>query len=360
MDTIRRVTLRDIAKKSGFHYSTVSLALRGEPRLPEETRSKILRVAQEAGYCPDPMMKALAFYRNTLRPPTYHSTLAWLVNDGKTVFHPNYNFKECLAGAQERAGELGYKVEEFLLRKPGMTPAMMARILQNRGIVGILIAPQPNARMRMSIRMDWSSFTAVSFGYTLAYPSFHRVTSHHFRASRLTVRALLSLGYRRIGLCIHRIWNGRVDGAWVGGYFSETASGRNVSRIEPLLVEGWAKKRIHNWIRANRLDAVIFDTSHFIDLLSETPCFSVPQKLGAASLQIYRDDNVHAGIFQNEVEIGRASVDHLVHLLHSHSRGIPLVHQNILIDGVWKENHTIRRMNLDEAATKKPPAYSTI
>jgi DNA-binding LacI/PurR family transcriptional regulator len=348
--SLRRVTLRDIAKKSGFHYSTVSLALRGDPRLPEETRRKILRIAQESGYCPDPMMKALAFYRNALRPPIYHSTLAWLVNDSKSVFHSGYNFRECLEGAQERAGELGYKLEEFLLRRPGMTPAQMARILQNRGIVGILAAPQPNARMRMRIQMDWSSFTAVTYGYTLASPSFHRITSHHFRAARLTVRMLLSLGYRRIGLCVHRIWNGRVDGAWVGGYFSEMESGRKSDQIPPLLVDGWERNRIYAWIRENGLDAVIVDSSEFIDLISESANFSVPQKLGAASLQIYRDDHVHTGIYQNESEIGRASVDHLVHLLHAHSRGVPLVHQNILIEGIWKEQQTTRRIRAPEGA----------
>ncbi|MCE0499782.1 MAG: LacI family transcriptional regulator [Methylacidiphilales bacterium] len=356
MDLIpRRITIRDIAKKSGFHYSTVSLALRGEPRLPAETRKKILRVAREAGYSPDPMMKALAFYRNAIRPPTYHSTLAWLVNDSKSVFHLRTSFSAYLEGAQQRAGELGYKLEEFLLRKPGMTPALMAQVLENRGIAGILIHPQPGARMQMRIRMDWSSFAAVSFGYSLAFPSFHRVTNHHFRTVKLTVRKLYSFGYRRIGLCVHRIWNGRVDGAWVGGYFSEIASGRKACRIDPLLVEGWEKTRILDWIRANRLDAVIVDETHFIDLISESPGFSVPQKLGAVSLGVTRDDTVHSGVDQNEIEIGRAAVDHLVQLLHSHRRGIPLIPQNILIEGTWRENRTTRRINLSESKGKKFP-----
>jgi hypothetical protein len=75
------------------------------------------------------------------------------------------------------------------------------------------------------------------------------------------------------------------------------------------------------------------------------PSLSVPQKLGAASLQVFSDDTVHSGIYQNETEIGRASVDHLVHLLQSHSRGIPPVNQNILIEGTWREQHTTRRIH---------------
>ena len=37
----RRVTLSDIAKKAGVHVTTVSLAMRNHPRLPETTRQRI-------------------------------------------------------------------------------------------------------------------------------------------------------------------------------------------------------------------------------------------------------------------------------------------------------------------------------
>jgi len=37
----RRVTLADIARKAGVHVTTVSLAMRNHPRLPEKTRQRI-------------------------------------------------------------------------------------------------------------------------------------------------------------------------------------------------------------------------------------------------------------------------------------------------------------------------------
>lgn len=40
-----RATLRDIAETTGFSTNTVSLALHGSPRLPDETRGVILREA---------------------------------------------------------------------------------------------------------------------------------------------------------------------------------------------------------------------------------------------------------------------------------------------------------------------------
>src|SRR5690606_10532562 len=68
------VTQQMIADAVGVHLSTVSLALRNDPRLPEETRARIRAVAQKLGYAPNPLVSLLmsrvrrrnAGYRGTL------------------------------------------------------------------------------------------------------------------------------------------------------------------------------------------------------------------------------------------------------------------------------------------------------
>jgi DNA-binding LacI/PurR family transcriptional regulator len=50
----------DVARKAGVDKSTVSLALSGSPKLPEATRSRIQRIAEELGYTPDPGLARLA------------------------------------------------------------------------------------------------------------------------------------------------------------------------------------------------------------------------------------------------------------------------------------------------------------
>ena len=64
-----RPTLRDIGRKTGFHYSTISLALRGHPRIPEATKQIIREAAEGLGYWPDPMLSVLCAYRLTKRLP---------------------------------------------------------------------------------------------------------------------------------------------------------------------------------------------------------------------------------------------------------------------------------------------------
>lgn len=49
----RRVTIRDVARVSGTSISTVSVALSGRPGVSEETRARVLKVANRLGWRPD-------------------------------------------------------------------------------------------------------------------------------------------------------------------------------------------------------------------------------------------------------------------------------------------------------------------
>ena len=52
-------TIKDVAKKCGVGVATVSYALNGSNQVSEETRSKILKVAEEMGYVPNSYARSL-------------------------------------------------------------------------------------------------------------------------------------------------------------------------------------------------------------------------------------------------------------------------------------------------------------
>ncbi len=54
-----RARLKDIAQATGFSANTVSLALRGSPRLPVETRERILKEAERLNYFPNHVARSL-------------------------------------------------------------------------------------------------------------------------------------------------------------------------------------------------------------------------------------------------------------------------------------------------------------
>jgi len=341
----RRTTIRDIAQKAGCHYSTVSLALRNEVEIGEKTRGKIQRLAREMGYCPDPMLRALAAYRTMNKPAHYHATLAWLTNANEPLSHTSRKY---LRGAQARAEQLGYKIEEFRVCGPDMRPERLPRILRARAISGLLVPPQPSPnRTQAEIRMDWSSLSAVAFGYSLAWPSLHLVVNNQHRSAKLAVQKLAEMGHRRIGLVVDDVANERTDGNWSGGYMAEVIRRQLAPQIffrrsgdSMTLLSAEEAPRLKAWLKKNKPEALIIDYSPpFIDWLRRTCGLRVPEDISVVSLNV--DHPSYSGIDQNEHEGGVAAVDFLVQLLHTNERGIPAIPRRLLIEGTWCDGKTV-------------------
>ena len=53
----KKTTISDIASKTGFSKTTVSFAFNKPERISPETRERILEVARQEGYIPDPMAR---------------------------------------------------------------------------------------------------------------------------------------------------------------------------------------------------------------------------------------------------------------------------------------------------------------
>ena len=60
----KKVTANDIARKSGYSLTAVSFAFNRPGRLSDEVREKILKVADELGYVPDPLARKFAMGRH--------------------------------------------------------------------------------------------------------------------------------------------------------------------------------------------------------------------------------------------------------------------------------------------------------
>lgn len=339
----RRVTIRDIAAAAGYHYSTVSLALRNAPSIPAATRKKIQKTAEALCYTPDPVIMALSAYRTAIRPVGERGTLAWLSNESVPVLGRRTNrFFRYSDSAQARAAELGYRLEEFNLRAPGMNPSRMAGILEARGISGILVAPQPRDRVRARIRMDWSRFSAVAIGHSLAWPALHLVANNQFATTQTAYRKLNSLGYRRIGLGIERIVDGRSNHAFLGGYLTEMWQWPPPVHLEPLLYDSWDAEKFRRWFHKWKPEAIIMQNPGHLEMAVATLGLRVPGDLGVVLCS--ESSKGIACVDQHSDEIGRAAVNFLVSLIRTNERGIPSVPHHVLIKGTWQSGGTVRRI----------------
>jgi LacI family transcriptional regulator len=341
---LQRVTLRDVAAAAGVHYSTVSLALRDHPRISESITRKVKETAERMGYQPDPALSALNAYRKTKLQAHYQSTLAWIDNWTDEVrLRDQPTFNEYFLGASERARQLGYEVEEFRMQKDGIRPEQLSRILRNRGIKGLLLAPQPTAGMQLPLAYEW--FSAITFGYSLKPRIFHLVTNHQPHSADLAFAHLKDLGYKRIGLLMHADHDEKVENAYLNGHWRFHHHNPGETRIEPCLVpQGKSIKTcLFRWFRKTRPDAIVavggFD---FVGWLGELGV-RVPGDVGLANLSVAENEPHLSGVHENGRIIGRTAVDFLVGMLQRGETGPPETPIRILVEGVWKPGQTVRQ-----------------
>jgi DNA-binding LacI/PurR family transcriptional regulator len=348
MKDIRRTTMREVAAKAGVSPSTVSRALQGHESIPKDTQEKIRLVAQELGYCPDPMLSALVAYRRSKKPTTFGGTLAW-VHDRTTrdADLKITTIREYFEGAQSRAAELGYKLEVFWLRDRGISKNNASKVLNTRGIRGILLPPQP--RTFAHLHLNWSQFSVVTFGYSLVSPHFHTVFPHYFRSMITVIRRLRALGYRRLGFAIHAPADKRVDQGWSAAFLCEQRLFRPQDRIPPLITKSFSdfsEKTFLNWYKAHKPDAIItfFYSMRIVNWLIEAG-IRIPEDVGMAAPTLHPGETYMAGVVGYPRQIGSSAVDLLVDMIHRNERGIPEFPRYTLVEGKWHLGQTLRRVN---------------
>jgi DNA-binding LacI/PurR family transcriptional regulator len=334
-----RVTLRDIAEKAGVHFTTVSMAMRHHRSIPKSTRDRILKIAERMGYTPDPVLGALMSYRSSKRQPKYQATLAWITNYNAVEGWSEVPiFEEYYLGAKEEATKRGYGLEKFWLKEEGMTARRMSEILRNRGIQGILLAPQQWAGTRLEL--EWDTFCTISFGQTLESPVLNSVSNNHFRSMVLLMEELFRRGYRRCGLVEEKRINRRVAYAWWGGFQVAHEAAHRAIEVKPLELEHWNEEAFMDWFLHYKPLVVISKYTQAVECLRGHG-FRVPEDVGFTVPSLPDRETVFSGMLENAIKLGQSSIRYLSGLIHLNERGIPETPERIMIDGTWFEGQTV-------------------
>lgn len=346
----RRVTLSDIAKKAGVHVTTVSLAMRNHPRLPEGTRQRIQALAEEMGYRPDPLLRALVAYRGGIIERRNTPTLAYVTN-----WSTQWGWKKVTAhgeffiGAQAKASELGYKLEHFWLKGEGMSQERLGQILYSRGINGLIIASH-SREMGDDLQLKWQNFSAVKIDYFPHQPALHNVTNHQSHIIRLAMQKVTAAGYKRVGFVMHRGWDHAVDHNWTAGFLCEQQHMPLKERIpghifpEPLPVERWFhehnaqvevdEKLFEKWLNRYQPEVLITKAS-FVQPALEKLGLRIPRDIALVDLFIDRADGPVAGVRQNHETVGGLAVEILAGQLQHNKFGVPGIPTTTYVEGTW-------------------------
>lgn len=352
----RRVTLADVARAAGVHVTTVSLALRNHPRLPEATRQRLKDLAGKMGYSPDPWMRALVSYRSKLAGPRTHPTIAYVTNWNtrwgwkQVTAHPDF-FK----GAQTKAEELGFRLDHFWMREPGLTHGRLSRIFEARGINGLIIASHVR-EIDEALQFDWARFSAVKIDYFPHEPALHNVTNNQCDIVRLAMRRVFAAGYRRVGFVMHRGWDHSVDHLWTAGFLCEQQHASERDRVPMHLfpdaepVEAWFNESkadvmpepqaFATWFNQHRPEVVIGKASFVLPRLAEMG-LRVPEDVAFVDVFLEKTDGEIAGVRQNHDTVGEIAVEILAGQLQHNKLGVPTIPTTTFVEGTWFDGKTL-------------------
>jgi LacI family transcriptional regulator len=208
------VTIKDIAKKAGVSYATVSRALNNHPEINIETRKKVLRIANEFGYQPN------AIARGLVKKET--KTLGLLIPDITNPFFP-----EVARGIEDAANEKGYTI--FLCNTNWSLEREVnyLNVLRQKQVDGILIAPASEKIDHLKkILSQWSKNTV-----SITRVNISNVTSvliDNVQGARMAVEHLLNRGYRKI--------------AFIGGLIDISANQERLQGYQEALADNEVKQ----------------------------------------------------------------------------------------------------------------------
>lgn len=289
------------------------------------------------GYRPNPLVAAHMFHLRTTRAPKFEATLAFLNAFTVPVHdHISVAFEELFQGARTRAEELGFQMEEFWLREPGMTSRRLSKILDARGINGLVIPPIPPGKGHLSL--DWERLSAVSIGYSMWRPKLHRVSHYHAHGLILAVKNLERLGYRRIGLALSTNFNERVDHGWIASLLDYQSYLPLEQRVPPLLELG-DMPGLADWYGQYKPDVVL--GHHEIVLKKLREIAQVPQEVGFVHLDRTATLMSCAGVDQQVGKIGATAVELVVSELQQNMRGVPSSPKLVFLEGEWVPGGTV-------------------
>jgi LacI family transcriptional regulator len=251
------ITIKDVAKVAGVHFTTVSLALRNHPSIPATTRERIETVARRMGYVPNPVFQALTHIRIHGRVRATPSRLAYLVNHSLGTYAYENAF---IAGARQQAEMLGYELELLSLSEGHHTSKSLDTYLRTQNISGIIIAGfEPGLP---DLKLDWNDFAVVKINSLHMEPDSTSVSNDQRQDVRIAFRELLARGYRRIGLAVGRTDEECTQYRHTAGYLIEQSTVLPSERVPELLFPpGWRSQQVSGllgqWVRQHHIEAVV-------------------------------------------------------------------------------------------------------
>lgn len=342
------MSVRSIARELGVSATAVSLALKDSPRVSAELRAAVRGAAAAAGHVPNARLAELMSEVRQSSGPTYRATLGVISlfpEERPWIENPTYSHLQLvLAGARAAVESHGYKLEDFWVKRPGLSPARLRAILEARGIRGLLCLGSLDPEERFPAALK--KFAVVTHASSIPDP-LHRVVSHHSADARTLFDELLRRGYARPGLVLLVSGDRRTDHLYSSTFLGHQERKFAAPPVPILRAETWDEAEFAAWLAAHRPDVlVLHQYASYLEKVEAQLArqrIKVPRDLGLALLDKNPDRQRYSGICQDPTRMGAVAAEMLLGRIMLRDFGPPVSPKIELVQGRWNEGRTLRR-----------------
>jgi LacI family transcriptional regulator len=345
---MQRPSMAQVALVAGVSKNTVSLALRGSPRISAETREEVEAAAAAIGYRRNAAVGCLMAELRRSGSARFEATLALLnANEDRSAFRTHPTVPVYVAGARKRASELGYGLDEFWLHDPSMSGKRLASILRARGIRGALVVGLLRSNtLPEGMEAVWDEFPSVVTGVRVRSPELSFAGSDQYSLALKAYEQAWALGYRRPALVLDPVIDALIDGRFTAGFL--IGQQRFRPGEEPLppfskIAEARAEMCVFSsWLKHVKPD-VLFTLYHEVERWLGLCEVSVPNDIGLIQYE-WRSQRPHwAGMDQRNDLVGEAAVDLVVSMIHHGQQGVPERAIATQVTSQWVMGATVQR-----------------
>ena len=333
--------MAEIAQRLRVASSTISRALRGDPRIGAELRERVRRMADELGYRPNPLVSALMANRRRRGGAGAVDVIALVTNyRGREDWRTKDVCRWEWEGIEQRARALGFRVEIFPLAAYRGDMARLQATLRARAIRGVLLGFSREDREAPVFLPEGFAVAGLSAYFREVVAD--RANFHGFFNVQLALEHMHRLGYRRPALVVPGLNNRLSNNHWSGAFLDWQHRLPRKDRCEPFLpAEDAGAAEFSDWLYRNEPDSLLVYKTPVRSLLARRGV-RVPDDIGLAFLYRTREEmRGTAGIDGNLDAVGAAALDLVVERLYANSTGASEHPKEVLIKGTWQDGATL-------------------
>jgi LacI family transcriptional regulator len=279
------------------------------------------------------------------RATRFRAKLA-LVNANKdaAAFETHPTIPTYVEGCESRAASLGYGFDRFWLHDPTLNAARWRRILQARGIKGIiLVGLMDTPQLPEEFRPVWRQFPAVVTGVRTREPALSFCCVDHHDLALTAFERTLALGYQRPGLVLDEVIDHLVERRFSAGFLTGQRVLLPPAQHVPVFSAPLGRTDaadFRTWLDEHRPDVIFTLYNNVVPQLRATGR-SVPEDVGVVQLEWRAGRPEIAGMNQHNFVTGEAAVDMVVAQIHNNETGEQEFPRATLIGATWVDGASV-------------------